>query len=148
MNKKICIIGLGYVGLPLAVAFSKKFKVIGFDISLTKINDLKNSKDISLQVGEDLLNSVKKNITYTSNIQDAKDCNIYIVAVPTPVDKVNRPIFTPLIKSSKIIGSVLSKNDIVIFEVPLLLSNLSFISLKLSINPSLNISLSNINSDT
>ena len=116
MNKKICIIGLGYVGLPLAVAFSKKFKVIGFDISLTKINDLKNSKDISLQVGEDLLNSVKKNITYTSNIQDAKDCNIYIVAVPTPVDKVNRPIFTPLIKSSKIIGSVLSKNDIVIFE--------------------------------
>jgi len=115
-NKKICIIGLGYVGLPLAVAFSKKFKVVGFDISLTKINDLKNSKDISLQVGEDLLNSVKKNITYTSNIQDAKDCNIYIVAVPTPVDKVNRPIFTPLIKSSKIIGSVLSKNDIVIFE--------------------------------
>ena len=62
------------------------------------------------------LTLLKKNITYTSNIQDAKDCNIYIVAVPTPVDKVNRPIFTPLIKSSKIIGSVLNKNDIVIFE--------------------------------
>ena len=116
MNKKICIIGLGYVGLPLAIAFAKKFKVIGFDKNPLQINELKNGNDRSLQVKSDLLNSVKKNITYTSKIQDIKNCNIYIVAVPTPIDSVNRPDLTPLIRCSKIIGSVLKKNDIVIYE--------------------------------
>ena len=82
-NKKICIIGLGYVGLPLAVAFSKKFKVVGFDISLTKINDLKNSKDISLQVGEDLLNSVKK-ILPTHQIFRMQKIAIYILLLYQP----------------------------------------------------------------
>lgn len=115
-NKKICIIGLGYVGLPLAVAFSKKFLITGFDISLSRIQELKNGHDKSLEINDGMLNSVKENITYTSNIQDAKDCDIYIVTVPTPVDVFNRPDLTPLIQASKTIGSVLSKNNIVIYE--------------------------------
>ena len=114
-NKKICLVGLGYVGLPLAVAFAEKFQVIGFDVSPLRIKELKNGHDKTLEIDDKLLNSVKNNITYTLNIQDAKDCNIYIVTVPTPIDKVNRPDLTPLIESSKIIGSVLSK-DIVIYE--------------------------------
>ena len=115
-NKKICLIGLGYVGLPLAIAFAKKFEVTGYDNNPLRIKELKNGYDRTFQIEDDLLNSVKKNITYTSNIQDTKSCNIYIVTVPTPIDKVNSPDLTPLIKSSKIIGSVLSKNNIVIYE--------------------------------
>ena len=115
-NKKICLLGLGYVGLPLAIAFAKKFEVTGYDNNPLRIKELKNGYDRTFQIEDDLLNSVKKNITYTSNIQDTKSCNIYIVAVPTPIDKVNSPDLTPLIKTSKIIGSVLSKNNIVIYE--------------------------------
>jgi UDP-N-acetyl-D-glucosamine/UDP-N-acetyl-D-galactosamine dehydrogenase len=115
-NSKICLIGLGYVGLPLAVAFAEKYQVIGFDISPTRIKELEDGHDITLEIEDDLLTSVKKNLTYTSNIQDAKDCNIYIVTVPTPIDGVNRPDLTPLIESSKTIGTVLSENDIVIYE--------------------------------
>ena len=115
-NKKICLIGLGYVGLPLAIAFAKKFEVTAYDNNPLRIKELKNGYDRTFQIEDDLLNSVKKNITYTSNIQDTKSCNIYIVTVPTPIDKVNSPDLTPLIKSSKIIGSVLSKNNIVIYE--------------------------------
>ena len=115
-NKKICMVGLGYVGLPLAVAFAEKFQVIGFDISSTRIQELEGGHDITLEIEDDLLASVKNNITYTSNIQDAKDCDIYIVTVPTPIDKVNRPDLTPLVESSKTIGTVLNKNDIVIYE--------------------------------
>jgi len=115
-NQKICLIGLGYVGLPLAVAFAEKFQVIGFDISATRIQELENGHDITLEIEDDLLASVKNKITYTSNIQDTKECNIYIVTVPTPIDKANRPDLMPLIESSKTIGTVLSKNDIVIYE--------------------------------
>ena len=115
-NPKICLIGLGYVGLPLAVAFAEKFQVTGFDISSTRIQELEDGYDITLEIEDDLLASVKNNITYTSNIQDAKDCDIYIVTVPTPIDKVNRPDLTPLVESSKTIGTVLNKNDIVIYE--------------------------------
>ena len=115
-KKKICLIGLGYVGLPLAVAFAEKFQVTGFDISSTRIQELEDGYDITLEIEDDLLASVKNNITYTSNIQDAKDCDIYIVTVPTPIDKVNRPDLTPLVESSKTIGTVLNKNDIVIYE--------------------------------
>jgi UDP-N-acetyl-D-glucosamine/UDP-N-acetyl-D-galactosamine dehydrogenase len=115
-QKNICIVGLGYVGLPLATAFAEKFQVIGFDISQSRINELENGHDRTLEIDDDLLRSVKKNIVYTSNIQDAKDCNIYIVTVPTPIDKTNRPDLTPLIKSSKAIGTVLSKDNIVIYE--------------------------------
>jgi UDP-N-acetyl-D-glucosamine/UDP-N-acetyl-D-galactosamine dehydrogenase len=115
-KQKICLIGLGYVGLPLAVAFAKKFQVIGFDISTSRIQELKDGYDRTLEIGDNLLESVKSNINYISDIQDAKDCNIYIVTVPTPIDKVNRPDLTPLIESSKAIGTVLSKDNIVIYE--------------------------------
>ena len=115
-NQKICLIGLGYVGLPLAVAFAEKFQVIGFDINPLRIQELEDGYDRTLEIEDDLLGSVKSNINYTSDIQDAKDCNIYIVTVPTPIDKVNRPDLTPLIKSSKSIGTVLNQADIVIYE--------------------------------
>ena len=115
-NPKICLIGLGYVGLPLAVAFAEKFQVIGFDISSTRIQELEDGHDITLEIEDDLLASVKNNITYTANIQDTKSCNIYIVTVPTPIDKANLPDLTPLVESSKTIGTVLSKDDVVIYE--------------------------------
>jgi UDP-N-acetyl-D-glucosamine/UDP-N-acetyl-D-galactosamine dehydrogenase len=115
-NQKICLIGLGYVGLPLAVAFAEKFQVIGFDINSLRIQELESGYDRTLEIEDDLLSSVKSNISYTSDIQDAKDCNIYIVTVPTPIDKANRPDLTPLIESSKIIGTVLNQDDIVIYE--------------------------------
>ena len=115
-NKKICIVGLGYVGLPLAVAFAEKFQVIGFDINPLRIQELEDGHDRTLEIEDDLLGSVKSNISYTSDIQDAKDCNIYIVTVPTPIDKVHRPDLTALVESSKTIGTVLNKNDIVIYE--------------------------------
>ncbi len=115
-RNKICVIGLGYVGLPLVVAFSEKFKVVGFDISSLRIQELKDGNDRTLEVNDDLLATVKNNINYTSSIQDTQDCNIYIVTVPTPIDKSNRPDLTPLIESSKMIGTVLSQNDIVIYE--------------------------------
>jgi len=116
LKEKICLIGLGYVGLPLAVAFAEKFQVIGFDIDPLRIKELENGHDRTLEVEDDLLNSVKNNIGYTSDIQNTKDCNIYIVTVPTPIDKANRPDLTPLIESSKSIGGVLNKGDVVIYE--------------------------------
>jgi len=115
-KKNICILGLGYVGLPLAVAFAEKYHVFGFDISSTRIEELNDGHDITLEIEDNLLASVRNNITYTTNIQDTKDCNIYIVTVPTPIDKANCPDLTPLIESSKIIGTVLNKKDIVIYE--------------------------------
>ena len=117
MNKnKICLVGLGYVGLPLAVAFAEKFKVIGFDINPLRIQELEDGHDRTFEIEDDLLASVKSNIAYTSNIQDAKHCNIYIVSVPTPIDKSNRPDLTPLVESSKIIGTLLNQDDVVIYE--------------------------------
>ena len=115
-NRKISIIGLGYVGLPLAIAFAEKFQVVGYDIDKSRIQDLKIGHDKTLEVEEALLESVKSNITYTSDIQDTNDCNIYIVTVPTPIDKFNRPDLTPLVQSSMAVGSVLKKEDIVIYE--------------------------------
>jgi len=115
-HKKICLVGLGYVGLPLAIAFSGKFQVVGFDINDSRIQELENGHDKTLEIEDDLLQSVKSNITYTTNIQDAQDCNIYIVTVPTPIDSINRPDLTPLIESSKEVGLVLNKDDIVIYE--------------------------------
>ena len=115
-NKNICLIGLGYVGLPLAVAFAEKFQVVGFDISASRIQELEDGHDKTLEIGDELLTSIKSNITYTSNTRDIEDCNIYIITVPTPIDKTNRPDLTPLIKSSRTVGSVLSKGNIVIYE--------------------------------
>ncbi len=115
-NNKISIIGLGYVGLPLAIAFAEKFQVVGYDINESRIQDLKDGNDQTLEVESILLESVKSNISYTSDIQDTRDCNIYIITVPTPVDEANRPDLTPLLKSSQIVGSVLKKEDIIIYE--------------------------------
>ena len=116
MNKKICIIGLGYVGLPLAAAFAKKYDVVGFDINKPRINELTQGYDRTLELEKDQLLEVKDRLIYSSNIDDIKDCNIYIVTVPTPIDSSNRPDLTPLIKSSQTIGKVLKKDDIVIYE--------------------------------
>jgi UDP-N-acetyl-D-glucosamine/UDP-N-acetyl-D-galactosamine dehydrogenase len=116
VDLKIAIIGLGYVGLPLAVAFSKKFKVVGFDINQQRIQELEKGHDHTLEVEDHLLSSVVNNLSYSSNIKDIKDCNIYIITVPTPIDKVNRPNLAPLIEASKTVGTILSKNDIVIYE--------------------------------
>ncbi|KJD34099.1 UDP-N-acetyl-D-galactosamine dehydrogenase [Tamlana nanhaiensis] len=120
MSYSIAIIGLGYVGLPLAVEFAKKYKVVGFDISENRINALKNANDSTLEVEESNLKEVlsdnENGLILTTNPDHIKDCNIYIVTVPTPVDKNNKPDFTPLLKSSKVVGSVLRQNDIVIYE--------------------------------
>ena len=115
-NNKICIIGLGYVGLPLAVIFAKKFDVVGVDISKSRINELNNSYDRTFEVDPKKLDLVKEKIIFTSNIKDAEDCDIYIVTVPTPIDKYNRPDLTPLIESSRAIGKVLTADNIVIYE--------------------------------
>ncbi|MGB6329576.1 MAG: nucleotide sugar dehydrogenase, partial [Halarcobacter sp.] len=124
-NCKICIIGLGYVGLPLAHAFAKKYPVIGFDIFQKRIEDLNNANDFTLELSSDQLKEVlpKFNLSLTTNklevtnqIDDIKDCNIYIVTVPTPIDKNKRPDLTPLMKASETIGKVLKKEDVVIYE--------------------------------
>lgn len=116
IEHKICIVGLGYVGLPLAIAFAEKFQVIGFDINPLRIDELKMSHDRTFEIEDHVLESMKGNISYVSQIKEAKDCNVYIVTVPTPIDSSNRPDLTPLIESSKTIGDVLSKGDIVIYE--------------------------------
>ncbi len=114
-NKKIALIGLGYVGLPLAIEFGKKRKVVGFDIDRYRINELKNGTDSTLETTpHELADAV--HLSYTTNIDDIKDCNIFIVTVPTPIDKHKRPDLTPLEKSSEAIGSILKKGDIVIYE--------------------------------
>ncbi|WP_294961844.1 nucleotide sugar dehydrogenase [Sulfurimonas sp.] len=115
--KKICIIGLGYVGLPLAHAFANnKYDVVGFDIDESRIKELNNGFDRTLELDELQLQRVTNNIKYTTDINNIKDSNIYIITVPTPIDKDNHPDLTPLIKSSQLVGNVLSKNDIAIYE--------------------------------
>jgi len=123
MNIKIAIIGLGYVGLPLARLFATKFPVIGFDINQTRIAELNSGQDLTLEVEEDILKAVltpsipvDKGLFCSANINDIANCNYYIVTVPTPVDKNNRPDLTPLYKSSETVGKVLKKGDIVIYE--------------------------------
>jgi UDP-N-acetyl-D-galactosamine dehydrogenase len=116
MKKKIAIIGLGYVGLPLAVEFAKKFTVTGYDINPLRIQELAKGHDSTLEIEDHVLLSVRNNLHYSTNIQDTKDCTIYIVTVPTPIDKANRPNLKPLIESSQTVGAVLSANDIVIYE--------------------------------
>ncbi|HIQ47489.1 MAG TPA: nucleotide sugar dehydrogenase [Sulfurovum sp.] len=116
MNKKICIVGLGYVGLPLAHAFAKKFDVIGVDINADRIEELSIGNDSTLELTSKQIMEVKESLVFTTSIKDAKDCDVYIVTVPTPIDSSNRPDLTPLVKSSESIGTVLSTDDIVIYE--------------------------------
>ena len=116
MKKVISIIGLGYVGLPLAVAFAKKYKVIGFDINNERIKELKEGYDRTLEVSKEDLEEVKENIKYTSNLEDLKEASIHIITVPTPIDKHKNPDLTPLIMASRSVGRILKKGDIVIYE--------------------------------
>jgi UDP-N-acetyl-D-galactosamine dehydrogenase len=114
---KICIIGLGYVGLPLAHAFSEKYSVVGFDINKPRIDELNNGFDRTLELSsEQVKESIKNGMLFTTNLDDVKDCNIYIVTVPTPIDENNEPDLTPLVKSSQSVGKILKKDDIVIYE--------------------------------
>jgi UDP-N-acetyl-D-glucosamine/UDP-N-acetyl-D-galactosamine dehydrogenase len=136
---KIAVIGLGYVGLPLGRLFATKYPVVGFDINQNRINELVNGHDATLEVEDDVLRSVllkvnpvtkqysnadevqvmqsvKTGLYCTTNLDSIADCNYYVVTVPTPVDKNNRPVLTPLYKSSETVGKVLKKGDIVIYE--------------------------------
>jgi UDP-N-acetyl-D-galactosamine dehydrogenase len=116
-NSKICIIGLGYVGMPLAHAFSFYYKVVGFDIDSDRINNLTLGCDKTLELtGEQVKESIDNGAIFTSNADGISDCNVYIITVPTPVDKNKQPDLTPLIKASKMVGSVLSSEDLVIYE--------------------------------
>ena len=120
---KIAIIGLGYVGLPLARLFATKYAVVGFDINSNRVKELNSGKDSTLEVEDEVLkavlvdeNSNKVGLYCSTRISDLEGCNYYIITVPTPVDKNNRPILTPLIKASETVGSVLKKGDIVVYE--------------------------------
>lgn len=123
-KKKIAIIGLGYVGLPLAIEFAKKRSVIGFEISKSRIKELNEGHDPTLEVEDKDLqsvlvkehNNIEKGLYITDSLMFIQDCEIYIVAVPTPTDKNNRPDLTPLIKASETVGKVIAKGDIVIYE--------------------------------
>ena len=120
---KIAIIGLGYVGLPLARLFATKYAVVGFDINSNRVKELNAGKDSTLEVEDEVLkavlvdeNSNNVGLYCSTRISDLEKCNYYIITVPTPVDKNNRPILTPLIKASETVGSVLKKGDIVVYE--------------------------------
>ncbi|MBJ2174588.1 nucleotide sugar dehydrogenase [Aureibaculum sp. A20] len=124
---KIAIIGLGYVGLPLAVEFAKKYQVVGFDINTKRINELRGNNDFTLETSSEELEGVnvtslenlkdsKTGLWLTDNLSDIEMANFYVVTVPTPVDKSNRPDLTPLYKASETVGNVLSKDDVVVYE--------------------------------
>lgn len=115
--KKIAVIGLGYVGLPLARLFSTKYQTVGFDMNQKRVDALNEGYDATLEVSDELLqNALKNGFRCTTKLSDIEDCNIYIVAVPTPVDDDNRPDLLPLIGASTTVGKVISKGDIVIYE--------------------------------
>jgi UDP-N-acetyl-D-galactosamine dehydrogenase len=117
MNKKIAIIGLGYVGLPLAHAFAeKKYEIVGFDINQERVLELQKGIDRTLEIDGNQLKEIESHIKYTSDSKELINCSIFIITVPTPIDKSNRPDLTPLISSSQLVGSVLKKDDIVIYE--------------------------------
>lgn len=116
-NYKICVIGLGYVGLPLARLFSTKYQTVGFDMNQSRVDTLNGGHDATLEVEDNLLQeAIKNGFRCTTNIEDIKDCNVYIVAVPTPVDDNNRPDLRPLWGASETVGKVISKGDIVVYE--------------------------------
>ena len=112
---KIAIMGLGYVGLPLAVEFGKKVQTMGFDINLQRIQELNNFQDHTLEVSAEELAQVE-NLSYSSHIEQLKQCNFFIVTVPTPIDNFKQPDLTPLIKASQSIAQILKKGDVVVYE--------------------------------
>ncbi|WP_170019337.1 Vi polysaccharide biosynthesis UDP-N-acetylglucosamine C-6 dehydrogenase TviB [Campylobacter sp. RM16190] len=114
---KIAVIGLGYVGLPLAAAFSKKYEVVGFDVNNTRIEELKSGFDRTLELNSEQMNeAIKNSMKFSTNLEDIKDCSFFIVTVPTPIDKNKRPDLTPVIKASESVAKVLKKGDIVVYE--------------------------------
>ncbi len=115
MDSKIAIIGLGYVGLPLAVEFGKKFETLGFDINQKRISELNAGRDSTLEVSESELAGTTM-LSFSDNVSDLKNCNVYVVTVPTPIDDHKQPDLTHLIKASEMLGKVLSRGDIIIYE--------------------------------
>ena len=114
---KIAVVGLGYVGLPLARLFSTKYPTVGFDLKKSRVEELMNGHDSTNEVSDELLQSALDNgFTCTSNLEDIRDCNFFVVAVPTPVDDTYKPDLTPLVKSSEMIGTILKPKDIVVYE--------------------------------
>lgn len=114
-QKKIAVIGLGYVGLPLAVEFGKKYWTLGFDINQARVDELKGGRDSTLEVDSEELTQASQ-LTYSTNPQDLRQANVYIVTVPTPIDRHKRPDLTPLVKASQSVGKVIKPGDIVIYE--------------------------------
>src|SRR5882762_5665666 len=111
---RLAVLGLGYVGLPLAVAFAEHFDVIGFDISADRVAELNRGEDRTLEVTPDELKAAK--ITFSSNVEDLKACNIFVVTVPTPIDVHKRPDLTALLAASRTVGAAISKGGIVVYE--------------------------------
>jgi UDP-N-acetyl-D-galactosamine dehydrogenase len=107
-EKKIAIIGLGYVGLPLAVEFGKHFKVIGFDINPKRVIELKNFIDVTKEVEENQF-KLSTNLNFSDSIEDLKSCNVYIITVPTPIDKFKAPDLIPLLKATEMVGKILKR---------------------------------------
>jgi UDP-N-acetyl-D-galactosamine dehydrogenase len=114
-NLKIGVVGLGYVGLPLAVEFGKRFSTVGFDIKSARVDELKRGQDSTLETTEEELAEATK-LAYTTKLADLKPCRVFIVTVPTPIDEYKRPDLTPLVKSSESVGQVLKKGDVVVYE--------------------------------
>lgn len=112
---KIAIVGLGYVGLPLAVEFGKKYPTIGFDINQKRVQELQSGQDLTLEVSSEELGQAAL-LSYTASLKDIKNCNVYIVTVPTPINEHKQPDLTPLIKASEAIGTILKPDDVVIYE--------------------------------
>ena len=117
-DTRICVVGLGYVGLPLARLFSTKYPTIGFDLNQNRVNNLMQGHDATLEVDDQLLQEAIHNHGFrcTTDLNEVRDCNFYVVAVPTPVDVNNRPDLTPLVKASETVGKVISKGDVVVYE--------------------------------
>ena len=114
---KIGIIGLGYVGLPVSIAFSKKYKVVGYDINLARTNSLNNFIDSTQEISKiKLRTALRKNLSITNDIENLRDCNIYIITVPTPINLDKTPDLSALSNATESVGRILSKNDIVIYE--------------------------------
>jgi UDP-N-acetyl-D-galactosamine dehydrogenase len=114
-NLRIGVVGLGYVGLPLAVEFGKRFNTVGFDVKTARVDELRNGHDSTLETDEHELAEATK-LTYTTRLEDLKHCRVFIVTVPTPIDDYKRPDLTPLEKSSESVGKVLKKGDVVVYE--------------------------------
>src|SRR5690606_26794817 len=114
-DTRIAVVGLGYVGLPLAVEFGKQYDTVGFDINAARVAELGAGHDGTLEVEPELLAEAKR-LTFTSEVDGIADCNVYVVTVPTPIDSARRPDLTPLIKASESLGKVLAKGDTVVYE--------------------------------